>query len=337
MMSPGELWKRGLLASHRPLASVAESFGMPGTPAPERLLIARLFDSVEFEVLPGRGFDIGATWFRGTPISWFSPVSDARALPAPTGREWLTRFTGGLLTTCGFRHIGEPTGNHGMHGSASHLAADEVAWRVGEDPSTPQLTLSGTVEDASLFEASFRMRRSITATSSGGDGTTLRVTDQVTNIGPRNAGLSMLYHLNLGAPLVVPGTTVHVDGAGATASDAHPEVPDWRILPEPVEHLAEAVFRHDSVRQDDGGWARAVVAEPGEGLTVTIEWSAETLPYLHQWVFPTRGRWALGIEPSTAPLFGPGRAEPDEGAPVLAPGEMRTHDVQISVRAPTRG
>lgn len=99
-MTGQDLANAGLFASLRPRASVKESLGVPGTAAAERLLTARLYGSLEFEVLPGRGFDVGDTWFRGTPVSWFSPVADARALPAPSGSEWLTRFTGGLLTTC---------------------------------------------------------------------------------------------------------------------------------------------------------------------------------------------------------------------------------------------
>lgn len=337
MTTARELTERGLFATPRAVAAITESFGLPGTFAAERLLTARLFDSVEFEVLPGRGFDIGAAWFRGMPVSWFSPVDDARALSAPSGVEWLTRFTGGLLTTCGFDNIGASTARGGMHGTANHLAADEVSWRIGEPSSADALELSATVRSASLFGPSFQVRRAITVSAAADGGATIRVRDDVTNVGPEPAPLSLLYHLNLGAPLVVPGTTVEVDSTGVTASGPHPEVPEWHTLPEPSDHLAEAVFLHDSVAIDADGFSSANIADPGGRLVVTIAWSAATLPLLHQWVFPTRGRWALGIEPANAPLFGADRDDPGAGSPVLAPGETRTHEVRVTIAAGRAG
>ena len=38
-------------------------------------------------------------------MTWLSPVGDARALLSLSGAEWLTRVTGGLLTTCGMSRL----------------------------------------------------------------------------------------------------------------------------------------------------------------------------------------------------------------------------------------
>ena len=327
-LNAAELHHTGLFATRRPLASGPESLGIPGTGAAERLLTARLFDSLEFEVLPGRGFDIGDTWYRGTPVSWFSPVADARALPTPAGTEWLTRFTGGLLTTCGFGTIGAAGNGEGLHGRASHLPADDVSWRVADDGT---VRLDAVIESVALFGASFRLRRSYRA-STGDDGMSrLTVTDDVTNIGPEAAPLSMMYHLNFGAPLVAPGSSVVINSSEVIASAPHPEVPDWAVLPHPVDHITEAVFEHKHVASNAEGLARATILSAMNDLAVVVEWTATTLPHLHQWVFPTRGRWALGIEPATAPLFGSDRDTENAGAPVLVPGQSQSHEVRIAV------
>jgi hypothetical protein len=327
IVSAHELRSAGLVGNDRALASVVESLGVPGTGIGERRLTARLYNSIEFDVIPSRGFDIGDTWFRGIPISWFSPVSDARSLPSPVDSEWLTRFTGGLLTTCGFSTIGAAANGEGLHGRASHLPADEVAWSVADDG----VELRGTVESVALFGPSFRLRRTISASTSDNGTAQFHVTDNVANIGPEAAPLSLMYHLNFGAPLVAPGTRVSIDSTGTVASSAHREVPDWRHLPTPSAHIAEAVFAHSGMSVAPDGFAQASIASSTSDLGVRIEWSATTLPHLHQWVFPTRGRWALGIEPATAPLFGAGREAAHAGAPVLEPGEMRSHELRISV------
>lgn len=225
-----QLDERGLFATGRARASVKESYGAPGTAAAERSLTARLSDSLEFEVLPGRGFDLGDTWYRGTPLSWFSPVRDARALPSPAGTEWLSRFTGGLLTTCGFGTIGAPANGEGLHGIASHLPADEVFWRVGD---SGDLHLGATIESVSLLGPSFRVRRRIHATPDTNGMARITESDDVTNIGPEAAPLSMMYHLNFGAPLVAPGSSIAIESDRVEASAPHPEVPDWSVLPQP--------------------------------------------------------------------------------------------------------
>lgn len=109
------------------------------------------------------------------------------------------------------------------------------------------------------------------------------------------------------------------------------------MLPQPVEHSTEAVFEHHSV-SSRAGLARAVIVNPDASLRAVVEWSADELPRLYQWVLPTRARWALAIEPSTAALFGPDRDGPDGaglegGAPVLERGEARHHEVRITVGA----
>lgn len=329
-MSALDLAGSGLLPDHA-LASVGDRLGQPGSGSPERSLTARLAGGLEFEVLPGRGLDIGNTYLRGEPLSWFSPVRDARPLATPSGTAWLSRFTGGLLTTCGLHNIGSATDTQGLHGDYSHLPADELRWSTAVGDDGASVELCGTVESVALFGASLRVQRRIAA-SIGLDGTsTLTVSDMISNVGTQPAGLSMLYHLNLGAPLVVPGSTVTIDAARVGEAGPHPEVPTWSTLPEPADHVAEAVFEHEGVAVDSDGLARATVTDPSGRRSVTIDWTAATLPRLYQWVFPTRGRWALGIEPATAPLFGPDRDGEFAGAPVLAPGQSRSQRIGLTI------
>ena len=327
-MTSDRFEQAGLFATLRARASVKEAVHVAGTGAAERSLTARLFESLEFEVLPSRGFDIGDAWFRGTPVSWFSPVRDARALPSPAGTEWLSRFNGGLLTTCGFGTIGSAANGEGLHGIASHLPSDEVSWRVDDDGS---VRLEAMVESVALFGPSFRVRRTIECAAINLNVARLEVTDNVTNVGPISAPLNMLYHLNFGAPLVAPGSSVRIDSDRVLASGPHSQVPDWSSLPEPTREITEAIFEHQGISVDSQGFSRAKILSSVSNIGALIEWTAATLPRLHQWVFPTWGRWALGIEPATAPLFGPDRAAPNAGAPMLAPGESQSHTVAISV------
>lgn len=322
-----ELAAAGLLTHPSAEAEVVERLGVPGTPDPARVLISRVLGGFEHEVIASRGLDIGHTAWRGVPISWRSPVRDARALDRPAGTAWLARFTGGLLTTCGPFTIGDGDAEHGLHGEISHLPATGVTART----SGGTTTVTGTIEAGDLFGPSLRIERSIV--SEAGDGfARLRVTDDIRNTGPVEAAAALLYHVNVGPPVAVPGSVVRVDAESWRASADVAEVPDPFVLPAVTDGLMEAVFEHVGLRADVDGWSRAVVARPGSGLSVEVAWRPDGLPYLHQWVLPTAGRWAFAVEPSSAPLFGPGRKAEGRGAPRIAPGAHRRHEIMITVR-----
>src|SRR5438105_3006822 len=93
-----------------------------------------------FEVLLDRALDIGAAEFCGRPLAWLHPALGPPAQFEPQGRGWLRTFGGGLITTCGLTHIGQPDSDagedFGLHGRISHLPADHVqvseAWSGDE-------------------------------------------------------------------------------------------------------------------------------------------------------------------------------------------------------------
>lgn len=325
-----ELASAGLIAHPTVIAEVVERFGVPGTSDPARVLLSRVAGGFEHEVLASRGLDIGHASWRGIPLSWTSPVRDARALDRPTGAAWLSRFTGGLLTTCGPFHIGDPTDDHGQHGDFSHRPATAVvaAARDGET------SISGTVEVHDLFGASLTVERDVRS-SAHGDSARISITDRVINTGPVPATVAMLYHVNLGPPVAVPGSTVVVDAVDWAEQSKVPEVPRPSPLPDASSRVAQAVFAYSGIRTDPRGWAHAAVHRPGSAIEFDVAWRTDGLPHLLQWVYPTVQRWALALEPATAPLFGPDRERPGHGAPRLEPGATRRHEIIVTVRERT--
>ena len=122
------------------------------------------------------------------------------------------------------------------------------------------------------------------------------------NEGVLAASTALLYHVNFGAPTVLPGTRVSSRRPGWGA----------RALPfGPIGEGAAAADRPDDrggVEYDGvpvvDGVATARLRTPGMDRDVELTWTADTLPRLCQWVFPTRGGWALALEPGNAPMWG---------------------------------
>lgn len=321
--SPAErLRQEGLLASDRAVARVTERFGVAGSADSGRVWEAVVAGGLRFDVLADRGFDIGAAEFAGIPLSWTSPVADHRALSVPSGDDWLSRFTGGLIVTCGMRDIGRGRGRP-LHGDVSHRPASGI--RVTPSRGSSEVRLDADIEDESLFGPSLRLERTIVSSVDRHEHASLTIEDRVVNTGRLPAPIEMLYHLNFGAPLFVPGTRVVSDATSMTPRDAISDRFDPRTIGDPVDDIVESVHEHRD--------ATSVRILSPRGLAVSVAWSAATLPHLHQWMMPARGRWALGIEPATRSLLAD--SSPGEAAVMLGPGEHRDHSVRVTVQRST--
>lgn len=320
----GELLDAGLVARPSGVASVRELLD-PLPAGVGRVVDVRVMGGIDVELLPDRGLDVGAAWYHGTPLSWTSPVRRGTPLDAPRGGDWVDRFRGGLVTTCGTDNIGPATADAGMHGRHSHLPATDVRYERVRDEDATVVRVTGTVEDVTMFGRRVIVSRTVETRT---DSPLLVLRDVVENTGSMPVLLPLLYHVNLGAPLVVPGSRVRSGAQQVSAREPVEHVPDASTLPEPGDGSPEAVFEHRLLPLNDGV-ASVIVASPSWDVAAVVSWTSATLPRLYQWVWPTRRGWALAVEPSSAALFGPDRGTSRE-APSLRPGAtLRT---ELSIR-----
>ena len=323
-VTAGQLLDAGLVARPSGVAAVRELID-PLPAGVGRIVDVRVMGGIDVELLPDRGLDVGAAWYRGTPLSWTSPVGRGTPLDSPRGGDWVDRFRGGLVTTCGTDSIGPATAQAGMHGRHSHLPATDVRTERHRDGDATVVRVSGTVEDVTMFGRRVVVHRTVETRT---DTPLLVLRDVVENTGFEAVPLPLLYHVNLGAPLVVPGSRVRSGAQQVSPREPVEHVPDASLLPEPGDGLAEAVFEHRGLPIADG-LARVVVTSPAWEVAAVLSWSSATLPRLYEWVWPTRRGWALAVEPSTAALFGPDRGTRRE-APLLEPGA--TLSTELTVR-----
>lgn len=324
--SAAQLVAAGYIGSTDALVQIRELAGDPHSGSGGRAYAVTLAGGLAFEVLPDRGLDIGAAWYAGQPIGWRSPLGSPGLAPTPS--DWLGRFGGGLLVTCGLDNIGSPRGAYGQHGSHHDTRAHDVSVERVTEPDRLGVRISGTIDSVEVFGRRVRTYRTITAYA---DDPAVHVSDRVVNEGAWPATVALLYHVNFGAPLVLPGTTIAVDAEEHQARDPQ-EAVGWQSFPGVSDELGEEVWEHRGLRTVDG-IATASVTSP-TGLAAEVSWGADELPRLLEWIFPPRHTWALGIEPANAPIFGPDRDAPDAGIPILAPGESLTTTLTVRVTGP---
>ena len=286
---------------------------------------------LDIEILPDRGLDLGQVRVAGIPLAWLSPTGFPPLAEGADGGGWMRAFGGGLLTTCGLLSYGAPSDDEGsqhpLHGRYSSLRAQVVRTEVTDD----EVVVEGTVREAAVFGAHLELRRRIVTRV----GTrTLRVADVLVNRGAHDVEPMVLYHLNLGWPLVDEGTELSSPATTVEPRDGAAEtgLATWSTFPAPVAHYPEQVFRHEL---PPAGPTTVSVRNP-DVLGVRVDFDSAVLPALFQWrVAEERGHVVLGIEPATAPtILGRADARTRGLLRPLAPGDALELGVEITALVP---
>ena len=294
----------------------------------------RTGSGLEFTVLLDRGMDIGPAHFRGIPVAWLSPAGFAHPSRFdPAGMGWLRTFGGGLLTGCGMTYLGssekEDGEDLGLHGRLSHLPAQRV--RVGEEWEGDNcfFGVDGEMRQARLFGENLCLKRRI---STGLGSNRIAINDHVENLGSATSPLMMLYHINLGFPLL--------DENSYLASQSHEVQPrdgaaalglnEWMRFQSPTAGYAEQVFYHD-LPADPDGWASIKLVNPTHHLSLSVRYHKTTLPNLVQWKMTGQGDFVLGLEPANCRVEGRSRERARGTLQSLRPGESRVLQIEIAI------
>jgi galactose mutarotase-like enzyme len=302
-----------------------------------RSLRLRTGGRLAFDVLPDRGMSLGGAEYGGVPLAWLSPTGVvAPSLYEPEGEGWLRSFGGGLLVTCGLQNVGPPGERDGeqlgLHGRVSNTPASNVSREERWDQEGCVLLARGELRESRVFGPNLVLRRTVSARLGEPK---LRIEDEVENEGFRREPLMLLYHINLGWPLLdEPARLVGPGGPGVSPEprdeSAAAGLETWDRFAAPTPGFAERVFYHSPVAGADG-WAEARLENPALGLALSVRFRPEELPEFVQWTMTGEGTYVLGLEPATC-LVGGYEAEEEAGRVIwLEPGEARRYRVEISV------
>jgi len=288
-----------------------------------------------FDVVADRALDISACRYRGVPLVWTSPSSDVHpAFYEPQGLGWLRSFAGGLLVTCGLDQFGPPCSDAGeelgLHGRVSNLPARYVGHRARWVGDEYEIEVTGEVRQARVFGENLVLRRRI-STCLGSK--KIRVEDEVANEGVVLHPHMLLYHCNLGFPLVSEDSQLRLEVEETVARDADAEagLAEWKRLQPPTAGYREQVFRHVPAADADGR-VRIEVENPRLGIGLRLTYNRAELPYLVHWKMMGEGTYVLGIEPSNCGVILGRAAARESGAlPHLEPGESRRYVLEVEV------
>ena len=301
-----------------------------------RALRLRTGGSLSLDVLCDRGMDLGAAEYRGVPLAWISPTG----VVAPPFRElqgegWLRSFGGGLLVTCGLQNVGEPSERDGeelgLHGRISNTPATLLSRETRWDGEGCLLKARAEVRESQVFGANLVLRRTISARVGE---VCVQIEDTVRNEGHGTEPLMLLYHINLGWPLLDASARLVGPGDPPEPRDAEARkgLENWDTFAAPMAGFRERVFYHRP-RTDAEGWAEARLENPSleGGIALSVRFRPEELPHFVQWTMTGEGTYVVGLEPATCRVGGYQKEEAEGRVIHLSPGESRRFRLQIEV------
>jgi len=295
---------------------------------------------LRYKVVLDRAMDIMDAFYNQHSLTWLSHSGVTPPQPfADQGIDWLRTFGGGLVTTCGLSNIGGPNtdahGSRGLHGKISNIPA-EIVSIIQPDPlaGKMQMSITGIMRETTVFGPTLELKRTISGVLGE---PTIKIRDEVINRGNTTVPHMMLYHINLGWPLVDEGAEIFWQGdwiaRDAPNNPIFREDNDFHRCPAPLDSHAgtgeEAAFI--DVAADESGSCHCGIRNEQIGIEFSVIFQKDQLPWLTNWQHWGKGEYVTGLEPGTNPPIGQAKARAENTLIQLAPNESRVYDLVLEV------
>lgn len=289
-------------------------------------------------ILPTRGMGIWKAQRGELPVEWKSPVGrpvhpSFVNLAERNGLGWLNGFNE-LLCRCGLAYQGPPGDDNGekltLHGRIANIPACKVELRF-DAAGSGAIEVRGGVEEKTFFGPSYQLETTYRVELGGNR---IDITDVITNLGARPAPLMLLYHINVGTPLLEAGAKVTVPSQDIVPRDAKSGSlgAKWNIYEPPTPGFPEDGYFFNPLAATDG-WCTTLLENRAADRGFSVRFRPETLPWFTVWknTMALEEGYVTGIEPgANLPNLRP--YERDHGRlPQIPPGGTYRCDLQLVI------
>ena len=263
---------------------------------------------IRFLLNVSKALDMMQLYHEGQNMSFLSKNAfDGREI------DFLRRFEGGMLYTCGLDSVGGREGFE-LHGNLHNIPAELVRAECNEDG----IIAEAIIHDSALFGKNLVLRRKVTSKIGS---TTVTVEDTLENAGFAPENYCVLYHVNVGYPMLDEGARIQVEEESCTPRAPFAE-----------ERMALRHEMTDSVVGEDETCYFLKLKKPEISLVnerigkkFTVSYSKDTLPCFVEWKSMASGDYALGLEPCSTEL------DDRFAYKTIGAGEKITFSVSLSV------
>ena len=242
---------------------------------------------IRFLLNISKACDMMQLYHEGQNVSFISKNGfSAKGAEVPFGK----RFEGGMIYTCGIDSLGKREGFE-MHGTLHNISAEIVEASCDDDG----IAVEAVIRDTALFDRDILLRRRITSPIGA---SFVKVEDTLYNEGNCDIDYGLLYHVNIGYPMLDEGARIEADVISCEArtewTQKHLDAMHQIIAP--VPNMPELCFYPTLAKPEIS------LVNEKLGKRLTVSYSGDTLTDLVLWKSMGSGGYALGFEPSTSTL-----------------------------------
>ena len=248
-----------------------------------------------FSVAEDRCMDLYDLSFRGVNFSFHSRNGLTGKAPAGAeDAEFAEHWPGGMLVTCGLDNINGASGKDGVnyptHGRIGAVPAQHFSAKMTEKNGETVLLAEGEMRQSRMYGGTFLLHRTI---ETGLYKTTVRITDEITNVSDREKPYFLLYHFNFGYPLLDEGAEVFATGVRKPLDEKSREE---RFITAPGSGVQKFLWTD---LPEEG---MAAVYNKKLGLAAVLRFDTGNLPCMTEWKHLNSCDYVLALEPmSTRP------------------------------------
>ena len=257
-----------------------------------RILQVRNASGLEFCVSLDRCGDISKLLLKGTNFGYFAPCGYVSPKYYDNkGAGFLKSFTAGFFTTCGLNAVGTPCTDNGeelpLHGTISNTPSENYSHYIEND----EIHIKLTVRDASLFGYKYLLEREYICPVNKNE---IRLCDTIKNIGSNDIPLEILYHCNMGYPLLSENAKVSVPSQEVLPRNDHAKegIENCLVMEKPQKGYEEKCYYHKMT-----GKTSVSITNPDIKKGLTISYDTEELPCFTEWKMMGEYEYVLGLEP----------------------------------------
>ena len=263
--------------------------------------------NVTATILPDRGMGLWKCWSGDLEFGWQSPVTgpvNPSLVPVhdASGIGWLEGFDE-LLVRCGLQSNGAPefaengTVRYPLHGRIANLPAHRLDIQI--DVENGILDVIGAVSESRVLIYSLELQ---TRYRFRVGSPVIEIIDTVTNRSSQPGSMQLLYHINIGQPVLQSGSTVHTPFRNLAPRDprAAESVQQWNQCNGPSAGYREQVYFVEPIG-DDHNWSEAMLASADGNYGFAVHFDTRTLPYMTLWknTAAVEDGYVVGLEPGT--------------------------------------
>lgn len=280
---------------------------------------------LEMNLSLDRNGDISSLSYRGMNLSFLSPCGYVHSsYYDPRGMGFLKSFTAGFLTTCGLQTFGSPSFDEEelpLHGTIANTPVSNSSYEVLDE----EIVTKTLTKDEHIFENKLTLQREIRLSLKNNS---FVLKDVVENRGDKRCPLMLLYHMNLGYPLLDEESSLYISSTSVRArnEEAQKHIDTRLLVEKPQKGFVERCYYYEMEEEPF-----AILFNKKLGFGLKISYKKNTLPCFTEWKMMGVRDYVLGLEPGTN--YPDGRKEAREKGTLLflEPNERKEFLIQVEI------